>query len=161
MKIECTNCDYRKPFEGKKIRKIYDSLLSFLTVDAYEYRCPKCGDTEYFYGDLVKLHETIVNFLIQKEGLLSGNEIRFLRKYLDFSSETFATLLGLDLSTIHQIEGEQEHSKTVDNFIRILVAVSTPVRGHSIYDRIFLRKKMEDNFLISENGEISNLSWLS
>jgi hypothetical protein len=158
MKIECTNCDNKKPLKGKKIRKIYDPLISFLTVEAYEYRCPKCGEIYYFYGDIVKLHKIIVNLLIQKEGFLSGNEIRFLRKHLGYSSEMFANILGMDLSTIYRIESKQEHSKTVDNFIRILVAASLPDRDYSFHDQILRRKKMEGNILISEKGEISNLS---
>jgi putative zinc finger/helix-turn-helix YgiT family protein len=157
MKIECTNCTYEKPIEGKKIRKKYDALLDFLTVEAYEYRCPECGEVYYSYGDIESLNRTIVSLLSQKEGPLTGAEIKFLRKHLGYSTDTLARILGIEPATMSRIENKQEHSGTIDNFIRYLALNRIPDRDYGLHDQILKRKPISDKVLISESREIKLL----
>jgi putative zinc finger/helix-turn-helix YgiT family protein len=157
MKVQCTNCAYEKSIEGKKIRKKYDSLLDFLTVEAYEYRCPECGEVYYSYGDIESLNQIIVTLLSQKESPLTGSEIKFLRKHLGYSTDTMAKILGIDPTTMSRIENKQEHSGTIDNFIRYLALNRIPDRDYGLHDKILNRKPLSKKILISESREVKLL----
>src|SRR5437016_3970105 len=57
-------------------------------------------DKEIFIHDIHGLHKTIGMMLVHKQGLLSGNEIKFVRTTLDFSQTRLAKLLGCTYQTI-------------------------------------------------------------
>ena len=79
------------------------------------------GNEEIFIQDINGLHRAIGNSLIFKAGLLSGDEIKFIRTTLDFSQKTLASLLGLDYQSILAYEKNKTSiSKTADHFLRVI-----------------------------------------
>lgn len=67
------------------------------------------------------LHRLIASALIESGETLTGDHIRFLRKFCGFSSKDFAAKLGIEPETMSRIEtGKQGVTGTVDQFVRML-----------------------------------------
>ncbi|MDD5394390.1 MAG: helix-turn-helix domain-containing protein [Thiothrix sp.] len=72
-------------------------------------------------ADVKGLHKTIGLFITDNEPLLSGVEIRFLRKELDLSQTMLAEVVGVSEPTIRNWEtGRQPVTAPADRFIRLL-----------------------------------------
>lgn len=81
------------------------------------------GDNaEIFIHDINGLHKVIGTLLIEKPGLLSGKEIKFIRTSLDFSQTTLGQLLGgYDYQSILRWEkGNGEVPAAADRLLKML-----------------------------------------
>jgi len=79
------------------------------------------GDKEIYIHDIHGLHKMIGLLLIEKQGLLSGKEIRFIRTTLDFSQGVLARLLGCTYQTVLLWEKDRGTiSKTADRLLRVM-----------------------------------------
>jgi DNA-binding transcriptional regulator YiaG len=58
--------------------------------------------------DLAGLHQAIGLYVVDHKPLLSGAEIRFLRKELDFSQQALSDWLGVSEPTIRNWEAERQ-----------------------------------------------------
>ena len=119
-------------------------LNNVTLVGVEYYKCNVCGEAFYGYGDINQLHGVIANALITKKGLLSGKEIRFLRKYLGYSGPVFGNLVKYEKETIYRIEGGgQPVTDSYDRLVRFLVASKLPDREYDLHDLI-LKNKLHD-----------------
>lgn len=93
---------------------------------------------EIFIHDVHGLHKAIGKALVFKQGLLAGNEIKFIRTNLDLSQTSLGRLLGLDYQTILGWEkNKYPISKTADRFLRIIFfSYLNKEKDCSIYDKI-------------------------
>src|SRR5438874_11484252 len=80
--------------------------VTLVGVDVY--RCPNCHEYEVTIPNLSGLHAAIARHLVRKRGRFSGSEIRFLRKYLDFSSAKFAETIGVAPDTVSRWEKDKD-----------------------------------------------------
>jgi len=88
-------------------------------------RCRKCGAEMPEIPRIQDLHRVIANLIVKKPGLLTGPEIRYLRKQAGFAAKQFAALIAIDPSTLSRVEaGKQKLSKAPDRLAR---AVSVAV----------------------------------
>ncbi len=118
MKHRCPTC-------GKLIQQRVDTYwynesgldnvhINNITI----YECT-CGESYPSIFRVSRLNELIAKALLQKNSLLSGNEIKFLRKNIYFSSKDFSAALGIGKTTLSKWENErQHHSETNDRLIR-------------------------------------------
>jgi len=67
-------------------------------------RCPRCKEESPLIPRIEELHRTIARALIHKPGVLSGEEIRFLRKQAGFPAQKFAALLGIRPEHLSRVE---------------------------------------------------------
>ena len=67
-------------------------------------QCGKCGARVPVIPKIEQLHEAIAKYLVFKKEMLSGKEIRFLRKNAGLAANQFAALLGLDPSHLSRVE---------------------------------------------------------
>lgn len=96
-------------------------LNNIYLVNGFKINKLSDGNEEIFIQDIHGLHRAIGNSLILKTGLLSGDEIKFIRTTLDFSQTTLASLLGLDYQSILAYEKTKTSiSKTADHFLRVI-----------------------------------------
>jgi putative zinc finger/helix-turn-helix YgiT family protein len=87
------------------------------------YLC-SCGEKYPSIFRVGYLNELIAEKLLEKQSLLRGEEIRFLRKNLRFSSKAFATALGIGHTTLSKWENElQKHSDSNDRLIRAIYMI--------------------------------------
>src|SRR5947207_1252818 len=72
--------------------------------------------------DFNKFRRTVLNFLVHKKTLLTGDEIRFIRKYLEMSTTEFGKILGVSHVAVLKWEsGENRVVPTTDLCIRLYV----------------------------------------
>ena len=79
------------------------------------------------YGEAVTiknqdgLHDAIARHLLESKKLLSGKEIRFLRKRMDCTQSGLARLMGVDAQTVARWEkGETKVSGPADRIVRVI-----------------------------------------
>jgi DNA-binding transcriptional regulator YiaG/predicted RNA-binding Zn-ribbon protein involved in translation (DUF1610 family) len=86
-----------------------------------KFDCPECGDSFVNIPKIGELHKAITEVLIEKEGMLTGTEIRFLRKNAGFSGVKFATLMKIGPSHLSNAEHDrQKLSPTADKMVRLI-----------------------------------------
>jgi len=139
-------CENDKPLKRELITKKYTfGGLDHVTLIGVEYfKCDVCGEEFYGYGNMIQLHQVIANALITKKGLLTGKEIRFLRKYLGYSGPIFGSLVKYEKETIYRIEGgSQPVTPSYDRLVRFLVASKLPSRDYDLHDLILKNELRE------------------
>jgi putative transcriptional regulator len=95
--------------------------------------------------DVEGLHRAIGNALVDKPGVLSGPEFRFLRKLLDFSQKTCGELFGVDAQTIALWEKNNNVDKRADALLRTIVRQDdgADVKVRQLIDRINAEERHE------------------
>lgn len=117
---------------GRENHRYKSSGLPHVVLVGVELRrCPKCGEYEVVIPHVEELHRTIALAIIQKKAKLTPEEIRYLRKYLGWSGADFARHIGVGPATVSRWEnGSTPMGTTSERFLRLLVAVKTPVRDY-------------------------------
>jgi len=86
--------------------------------------CPQCKGESPVIPKIAQLHEVIARSLLTKPALLSGEEIRFLRKHAGVAQKAFADLLGMTQEHLSRVEtGKTEVlGPAGDKLVRAVVA---------------------------------------
>lgn len=139
-------CENNKPLKKQIITRKYNAggLDNVTLIGVEYYRCDKCGEEFFGYGNMEQLHQVISDALLRKKGALTGKEIRFLRKHLGYSGAVFAELLGYEKETVYRIEKEKQgFAPSFDRLVRYFVASRLPDRNYDLHDLI-LKDKLQD-----------------
>jgi len=104
--------------------------LPDITVRRVEvWECRGCGEVEFGIRRLAGLHVAIAQTLIQKPGILTSAEVRFLRSYMGWSGADFARQMEVTPETVSRWEtGRLRMSLMAERLLRLLVATSA--RSH-------------------------------
>lgn len=95
-------------------------LDSVVIENIIVYRC-SCGAIVPEIPAIGELHRAIVLHVIRKQTILSGQEIRFLRKMAGLSSKELAIALGANASSLSRWEnGTRKISKRSDAALRLI-----------------------------------------
>ena len=106
--------DYRYTESGLK-----DVVLQGITL----HKCRKCGELLPEIPHIKKLHAKIALELLYKEGPLTGEEIRFLRKEMRLKANELAALLGVHKVTVSRWENNEEKvGPSSDRLLRYIYA---------------------------------------
>ncbi|MFP4349463.1 MAG: type II TA system antitoxin MqsA family protein [Desulfococcaceae bacterium] len=118
----------------KEKHQYTESGLDNIYLDNVEYcRCPTCGEESVHIPSMANLHRLIGFCLIQKRSLLSGKEIRFLRKNLGLKANEIADIMGVDIATVSRWEsGKQPMSKPNDRFFRLVYSGIKGLSGEKV-----------------------------
>jgi putative transcriptional regulator len=124
MGLNCSRC-------GKPMRKaignhhyLESGLDNVYLENIPLYKCPDCQIEYPSFFRLGRLNDRIALTLVQKPALLTGNEIKFLRKNLRMPSHMFARQLGVGKTTLSKWENDlQKHSEGHDRLIRATYAL--------------------------------------
>lgn len=103
-----------------------ESGLSNLYLQGFPaHKCPNCGERSVEIQGMSKLLEFIAENLVQKDSILTGEEIRFLRKSLGFKGVEFASRLAISPEHLSRVEnGSEPVSKQIDHMTRFIYALS-------------------------------------
>jgi HTH-type transcriptional regulator/antitoxin MqsA len=94
-----------------------------LIPDYISYVCPKCGEAIVDPETLKKSGKMLKDFQRQVDGLLTGQQIKGMRKKLGLTQEQMAEIVGGGLKSFARYEsGQVCQSKGMDNLLRILDA---------------------------------------
>lgn len=118
----CYECGH--PMEGRKGEHKYTEcgLNSVTLKDILVFRCTNCSAVVPEIPAAGVLHRVIALRLLAKENLLSGSEIRFLRKLCGYSANEFAEIVGSRKSVVSRWEKEG-CGKGTDRIVRLLALV--------------------------------------
>lgn len=136
-KMECVECDNPQALSGRKVAHKYkESGLDYITlIGVAEYKCPKCGAVYFEIPKVKQLNALIADMLLKKKGVLSGAEIRYLRKQLGHSTAQFGRLISYDPKTLSRIEnGHQNISSTFDRLVRMAYASGQRDLNYNLHD---------------------------
>jgi YgiT-type zinc finger domain-containing protein len=114
---ECGNI-----MEGRKGEYKYTEcgLHSVILKDIVVFRCTNCAAVIPEIPAAGVLHRVIALRIVNKKNLLTGSEIRFLRKLCGYSVNDFAAILGSSKSVISRFE-KSGCGKENDRLIRALL----------------------------------------
>lgn len=143
--MECAHCESNKKLKEKTLKKYRykECGLDNVTLSGIkEFSCSACGEIYHNFGNVEELHELIAYHLIQKNSVLSGKELKFLRKYLGYSGAVFSKLVGYESEHLSRLEnGKATVQEVFDRLVRLLVSQKIPDREYDMQD-LFLEGKL-------------------
>ena len=129
--MDCDICDGPMVVKEATIARPYHYTLSGLK-NAYlagiEIReCPKCKIESPIIPRIAGLHDLIQKILVSKPALLTGDEIRFLRKNAGFSAKEFAEIIDETPSHLSRVERGKTSSlgAQADKLVRAIATVAS------------------------------------
>jgi transcriptional regulator with XRE-family HTH domain len=106
------------------------------------HRCTACDVDVPTIPKIGELHHVLARGFLRKNGLLAGDELRFIRKQAGFRAQDFAEKIGLDPSYLSRVENGKLDSlgETSDRLAR---AVAAAVIDPDLLKEIVLRAALE------------------
>jgi len=131
---KCRACREGELEITRKNHRYTESGLSNVVLQDVEVRsCPLCGDQQVVLPRVTDLHRAIALAVVRTNARLSGEEVRFLRKYMGFSGTDFAARMGVDPSTVSRWEnGHEPIGSLADRLLRLMVVRDRPVEEYPI-----------------------------
>ena len=113
----CHQCG--KQMIGRKQNYPYTQcgLSNVVLIDVLVFNCA-CGEIAVEIPAMATLHRFIAFELLRKSTLLSGEEVRFLRKFVGYSAIKFAEKIGKTPISISRWEGGKI-TKNADRVLRL------------------------------------------
>jgi putative zinc finger/helix-turn-helix YgiT family protein len=119
---ECSNCGA----VARVVRSNYHMKelgLNVILKGAEIVRCKECGNEDPILHRMDDLIRAVALAVVRKPYRLTGEEVRFVRKYLHLTGQEFAKLLKVDNSTLSKWEhGEDPVGPQSDLLIRFFGA---------------------------------------
>lgn len=108
--------------EGRKgeYRYLESGLNSVVLKNILVFHCTKCNAIVPEIPAVGVLHRVIAMRLLCKKTLLTGKEVRFLRKLCGYSINEFAEIIGSSKSVICRWETQSSHGSGTDRTLRLL-----------------------------------------
>lgn len=135
--MKCINCGSN--LKGTRGTHRYtESGLSYVTLLNVEIReCASCGEREVVIPRLEQLHRMIARAVSRSPQPLKPEEIRFLRKWLGYSTADFALTMGVTPETVSRWESQTAGKgyripDTAERLLRLLVANQEPAEKYPI-----------------------------
>lgn len=108
MKYLCTNCDAEASRITTNYRFSESGLSNFVLKNISVIKCDSCGNADPIISRPKEITREMARAIVTKPFALTGEEIRFLRKYLGMSQETFASYLHSDKAVLSRWENDRE-----------------------------------------------------
>jgi putative zinc finger/helix-turn-helix YgiT family protein len=116
---KCVDCGGQMTGKHQSYNYVECGLSSVELLNVLVYHCASCGAQVPEIPAIEILHTFIAIDLLQKESLLSGEEIRFLRKMSGLNQAELAEILGVDKTRPSKWEsGGQDIGKETDRVLR-------------------------------------------
>jgi transcriptional regulator with XRE-family HTH domain len=108
--------------EGRKgeYRYLESGLDSVILKDILVFHCPKCNTIIPEIPAAGVLHRVIALHLLRKTTLLTGAELRFLRKLCGYSMTEFSEIMGSSNAVVSRWETQSTHGAGTERTIRLL-----------------------------------------
>jgi len=128
----CYQCSYRGALEEQRTTHILDGLFE---VEAAKSVCPQCGAEYTAFSEVEPMYQAIALDLSQETRRLSPPEVRWLRKYLGFSSDALAEYLGVTRQTVSRWENEGGLPVATERLLKILAKAGPVVESYPLEER--------------------------
>ncbi len=118
LQQKCYDCGGTMEGRRENYRYTECGLDSVTLMDVLVFHC-KCGAIVPEIPAVAILHERIAEDLLKKENLLSGKEIRFLRKMAGYTATKLAAIMGVTKEVVSRWENDkQQIGKESDRLVR-------------------------------------------
>lgn len=125
----CSECGHSMNSTRENVP--YRSLPGVVLVNVEVFQCPSCGERQTAIPQIEALDRFLVSIIVKKRQRLSGNEIRFLRKFLGLSSVDLAERMGTQPETVSRWEnGSQTMGTQTDRLLRLMSTYGEPVQDY-------------------------------
>ncbi|HPQ44920.1 MAG TPA: helix-turn-helix domain-containing protein [Syntrophales bacterium] len=166
MKV-CWECGEQLQVINNKVYHYKESGLDNVYLHGIvQYKCPKCGQGGPEIPKIEELHLLIGRELVCKENLLSGAEMKFLRKEIGLKSKEMAGLLDVKPETYSRWENDKDKIGPIyDRHLRSLYMLNADYEfGAVLHEGIRFTKRMalkKDEMAPKKDKiEISASEWL-
>ncbi len=121
-KARCYEHDCGGVMEGRKGEYRYTEcgLNSVWLKDVLVFHCTKCNAIVPEIHAAGVLHWVIALRVLRKKTLLTGSELRFLRKMCGYSVIEFGEIMGSDRTVVSRWETHNTHGEGTDRTVRLL-----------------------------------------
>lgn len=108
------------------------------------YQC-ECGEKLVQIPAIDRLHDTIAYYLLKKSSLLTGEEFRFLRKWVGLTANQLLPLLGVKtrISISRWENGKAPITASTDHAMRLLVM---RLKEEALHQRMFAEIEIQEHF---------------
>jgi DNA-binding transcriptional regulator YiaG len=143
----CDRCEVTMTVRRATPKRPYLYSLSGLSTvflsGIQVYTCPRCRGESPVIPRMAPLHRAIARDVIQKPALLTGEEVRYLRKFTGFPPKDFAEKLGTSPEHLSRIEnGKTKHfGAATDKLVRVIAA--DVLKDQEALRAVLLRDKVE------------------
>jgi putative zinc finger/helix-turn-helix YgiT family protein len=114
MRIQCQNCNKSMNVTMDSYHFCESGLDNVYIRETKVYKCD-CGESAPSIYRIKRLNELLAIALLEKPSLLSGKEIKFLRKNIQMSSKIFAGKLGVGNTTLSKWENEKQRQSGIND----------------------------------------------
>jgi putative zinc finger/helix-turn-helix YgiT family protein len=130
--MKCFECGAEMVEKKETIKDHQLGLPNVVLKNVPVRYCKKCDEREVVFPQITRLHRLLAKALIMKKSRLAGLEVRFLRKYLGWSSSDLAHRIGVQPETISRWENNHEPIGVVpDRLLRLIVCLEKPVDSYN------------------------------
>jgi putative zinc finger/helix-turn-helix YgiT family protein len=136
--MKCVSCG-KSCKATRGAHKYVESGLSNVTLLNVELRqCPACGEREVIIPHIEELHRVIARTIATSMIQFSAEQVRFLRKWLGFSVQDFALVMGVRPETVSRWEkytkggSGYQMPATAERLLRLMVANQAPIDKYPI-----------------------------
>jgi transcriptional regulator with XRE-family HTH domain len=141
----CGNCGKT----AKVVRKNYEFGEMGIPVELQRINvidCPHCGNVDPIIPNLDGLMHVLALGIVCNPCKLHGEEVRFLRKYVNKSGREFSRFLHIDHTHLSKIEnGKYEIGKEMDKLVRLMVVNMSSELKDGIKDLMELMPNISDD----------------
>jgi transcriptional regulator with XRE-family HTH domain len=120
---KCYRSDCGGTMEGRKgeYKYVECGLDSVILKDILVFHCTKCNALVPEIPAAGILHRVIALRLLMKTTLLTGAELRYLRKLCGYSVNEFSEIMGSSKAVVSRWETQSMHGEATDRTVRLLV----------------------------------------
>jgi HTH-type transcriptional regulator / antitoxin MqsA len=148
--------------KGTLKKEVIEEKLTYkgepITIPDYiVYKCDLCNEAIVDKGTLKTSGKLLKNFKCKVDGLLTGDEIREIRRKLGLTQEEMSEILGGGLKGFARYEtGQICQSKAMDNLLRVLDRF--PQLVHFIQKKSERFKRLHGACVITQNAKVVSLT---
>ena len=124
--MNCWKCNTEMRTEEKNVR--YHALPNVTLGNVPVHECPDCGERQVEIPRIEELNELLAKHLVEMDRHFTGQEVRFLRKYLDKSGRELARAMGVQPETVSRWENDKATmNEQAERLLRMMVAEDTSI----------------------------------
>ncbi len=134
--MNCFTC-HKKMSVKKENYHYIESGLDNVYLKTPVFKCSKCKEVIADIPAMNELHTLIAINLVKKTSMLTGKEIRFLRKEMDLKANELAHILGVVKQTVSRWENDKENiSRYSDRLIRMIYIQILQQRCNKVFKEV-------------------------
>ena len=104
-------------------------------VEGSVHRCNACGHRYHGFSRVEELSREVARNIAKQEERLQPEQVRFLRKYLGYSSKDFAEFLAVAAETVSRWESKAEPMQmqlSTEKLIRLMALSEHPIPDYGL-----------------------------